>query len=127
MDCSICQDVSLLSDFNEKKKEKVRDASNRFIKSSRALQSWEAITDPQEREGEEDGSATSVKERMGKRIRSEAQRETGKLRCTDCWYHQLFLGNHVLPELTMLLNRSHLAGDGVWSVKTGQGSLTLNT
>ena len=49
-----------------KKKEKVRDVSNRFIKSSRALPSWEAITDPQEREGEEDGSATSVKERMGK-------------------------------------------------------------
>lgn len=125
MDCLICQDVSLLSDFNKKKK--VQDASNRFIKSSRALQSCEVITDLQEREGEESCSATSGKEQMGKRIRSEAQSETGKLQCTDSWYHQLFLGSHALPELTMLLNCSHLAGDEVWSVKTGQGSLTLNT
>ena len=61
---------------------KAWDASKIFIKSSRALQGWEAITDLQEREGEQGCFATSSKKGMGKGVRSEPRREIGKHRCT---------------------------------------------
>lgn len=78
MDSSICQDVSLLSGSLLK----AWDASKIFIKSSRALQGWEAITDLQEREGEQGCFATSGKKGLGKGVRSEPRREIGKHRCT---------------------------------------------
>lgn len=96
MDSSICQDVSLLSGFFFLK---AWDASNIFIKRSRPVQSWEAITDLWEMEGEQDCFATSSEE-VGEEVQSEPWREIGKLRCADSGYQRLLLWNHVIPELT---------------------------